>query len=188
MRTGIPSLLAACLAVLAAPGCYRAGGGEEARTYIGIVENSDAFVALVRVEDAVLAYVCDGRATAAWFRGDAEGRTFEAASGEGRLRAEFDDLAARGVFVSEEGGAYGFTAWPATGGAGFYRAAAVIAGSAYVGGWILLGGQQRGAVTRDGVVVDEAGFDPARPVVPLPGGPTLTALPADAATLVESGP
>lgn len=176
------------LAVVFAPGCRRAASGPHVRTFVGYVENSDAFIALVRVEDAVVAYVCDSRSTAAWLRGEAEGRAFVAASGEGRLRADFGKDAVTGTFTSAQGGAYPFTARPAAGGAGFYRATATLAGAAYVGGWVLLGnGQQRGAVKRDGVILQGPALDPARPAVALPGGGTLEAFPA-ARMLTEAEP
>lgn len=175
--------LAALVPLLVLAGCERPPALPDVTTFVGYVENSDAFIALSRVEDRVVAYVCDGRATATWLRGNAEGTTFDVTSGEARLRASFGRDGITGTFTSAQGGAYPFTARPAARGAGFYRATQTIAGVAYVGGWILLSdGQQRGAVKRDGAIVPgpQPRLDPARPAVALPAAGTLMAEPAEA--------
>lgn len=172
--------LGAILGLAMLSGCERAGGAPRVHTFVGYVENSDAFVALVRADDSVVAYVCDGRKTATWLRGEADGRTFDVTAGEARLRAVFERGAITGTFTSAQGGAYPFVARPAAAGGGFYRATATLAGLGYVGGWIVLSdGQQRGAVKRDGVILRDAGaLDPRRPTVTLPDGGTMRAEPA----------
>ena len=177
------SWLAALFTVFALTGCERPSTLPDVTTFVGYVENSDAFVALSRVDDRVVAYVCDGRTTAMWLRGNAEGDTFDVNSSEARLRASFGRDGITGTFTSAQGGAYPFTARPVAGGAGFYRASQTVAGVAYVGGWILLSdGQQRGAVKQNGAIIPgpQPRLDPARPVVTLPTAGTLMAEPAEA--------
>ena len=147
-------------------------------TFVGPVENSDAFIALSRVGESVLAYVCDGGNTATWLKGAATGSAFDLTAGEARLRATIRGGRLEGTFTSAQGGAHAFVAQQAAEGGGFYRAVQSAAGIAYVGGWILLrDGQQRGAVKADGAIIPgpQPTLDPARPEVSLPDGGSLIA-------------
>jgi hypothetical protein len=180
-----PSALAALALAgvfLLLSGCERAASVPRVSTFVGYVENSDAFIALTHLNGEVMAYVCNGRDLAMWLRGDARDRVVELTSSEGHLRAVLDKRGVTGTFTSAQGGVHAFRAQPAAGSSGFYRAAQTVAGLGYVGGWILLSdGQQRGAVKADGVVIEGAvePLDPARPVVSVPGGGTLTAQPVE---------
>ena len=172
------TLALAILLLFPASGCKPAASLPPVVTFVGPVENSDAFIALSRVGESVLAYVCDGGSTATWLKGEASGSAFDLASGEARLRATIRDGRLEGTFTSVQGGAHAFVARPAASGAGFYRAAQTAAGVAYVGGWILLrDGQQRGAVKADGAILSgpKPTLDPSRPEVALPGGEVLVA-------------
>lgn len=184
VRTRIATLgivLAGLLILPLLSGCERAVSVPRVHTFVGYVENSDAFIALTHLDGEVMAYVCNGRDVATWLRGAAHGDVVDLASGDARLRAVFDERGVTGSFTSAQGGAHAFRAQPAALGAGFYRATQTVAGLGYVGGWILLGdGQQRGAVKADGVIIDDAEpLDPAQPMVAVPGGGTLTAQPVE---------
>ena len=170
--------LAVAICFLAGSGCQPAAQGPTVVTFVGPVENSDAFIALSRVGESVLAYVCDGGDTATWLKGEATGSAFDLTSGHARLRATLRDGRLAGTFTSAQGGSHAFVAQRAAEGAGFYRAATTVAGVAYVGGWILLrDGQQRGAVKADGAIIPgpQPTLDPARTEVSLPGGGSLIA-------------
>ena len=162
--------------------CERAVGVPNVRTFVGYVENSDAFIALSQVDGEVMAYVCNGRDMATWLRGSSGDGAVELSSGEAHLRAAYDGSGFSGTFTSAHGGSHAFRARPAAQGAGFFRAAQTVAGLAYVGGWVVLGdGQQRGAVKAGGLLIEGARvpLDPGRPVVALPGGGALTARPVE---------
>lgn len=172
--------LAGLLLLPVLPGCKRAASVPPVHTFVGYVENSDAFIALAQLDGEVMAYVCNGRNVATWLRGSASEDGIDLTAGEARLRATYERGGITGTFTSAQGGSHAFRARPAAQGAGFYRAAQTVAGLGYVGGWIVLSdGQQRGAVKADGVVVEEAlaPLDMAHPVVALPGGGTLRAQP-----------
>lgn len=171
-------VLAALLLLPVLSSCKRAVSVPRVHTFVGYVENSDAFIALTQLDGQVLAYVCNGRDVATWLRGSARGDALDLNSGEARLQAAYDGTGFTGTFTSAHGGSHPFRARPAAQGAGFYRAAQTVAGLSYVGGWIVLGdGQQRGAVKAGGVLVGGtlAPLDPERPTVELPGGGALTA-------------
>lgn len=155
-------------------------------TYVGRVDGSDAFVAFARTGDLLMAYVCDGRTTAAWFRGVPDGRSVRLTAGEAELRATLADDAIEGTFAAGTDGPRTFVARPAPRG-GFYRASATLGSLAYVGGWILLDGEQRGAVKRGGAVVaDVEPLDPARPTLRLADGAVLAAEPTAALLTAEA--
>jgi hypothetical protein len=160
--------------------CERALSVPRVHTFVGYVENSDAFIALAQIDGEVMAYVCNGRDMATWLRGSASEGAIDLTSGEARLQASYGGAGVTGTFTSAQGGAHTFRARPAARGSGFYRAVQTVAGLGYVGGWIVIGdGQQRGAVKADGVLVEGtlAPLDPKTPTVALPGGGTLTAQP-----------
>jgi hypothetical protein len=178
----IVPMLGMLLMLVMLPACERAVSVPRIGTFVGFVENSDAFVGLVRLDDQVVAYVCDGRTTATWLRGQAIRNSISLESDGTTLDGTFDGAGVIGTFTSAEGGVHRFKASPAVDGAGFYRASETIAGSAYVAGWIILrNGQQRGAVKRDGEIMPERDvtLDPTEPSIALPGGGMLTARPAE---------
>lgn len=175
-------VLVGLLVLPALPGCKRAVSLPHVRTFVGYVENSDAFIALSQVDGEVMAYVCNGRDLATWLRGPAGDDGLDLSAGEARLQATFDGAGFVGTFTSAHGGSHAFRARPATQGSGFYRAVQTVAGLGYVGGWIVLSdGQQRGAVKADSLLVEGTlpPLDPERPTVALPGGGALTARPVE---------
>lgn len=118
---------------------------------VGMVEGTDAFIALVPQENnSLVAYICDGQTISAWFRGERNGNEVDLTATSGaQLQANLDGDAAAGTIILADGQSHTFTASLASGEAGLYRAEAAFEGSDYVGGWIVLNdGSQRGAINR----------------------------------------
>lgn len=118
-------------------------------TFVGTVEGTDAFIALVPQENnTVIAYVCDGQTISTWFRGDRTENGIDLAAANGaQLIANLEAETATGRFILPDGQEHTFTAQLATDPAGLYRAEEAIDGTEYVGGWIILAdGDQRGAI------------------------------------------
>lgn len=81
-----PAVLAAVLTVLV--GCGGDGGGGQAAsapgTYVGRLQGTDAFVAVISNGKEVTGYVCDGRRLSMWFgEPDLEGGRAELVSRQG---------------------------------------------------------------------------------------------------------
>lgn len=123
------------------------------RHFAGAVDGTDAFIAFAMDGSKTLAYVCDGETVAEWYHGPAatQGPLALVPTAPGTdlvITAELVGGAVAGsVRLPGDDTDHTFSAQPATGGAGLYRATGEKDGSRYVGGWIqLAGGEQRGAV------------------------------------------
>lgn len=116
--------------------------------FTGAIPGSQAFVAFVREGQHVLAYVCDGQATADWFRGEVQNEALDLAAKSGaRLQATFNAGGVGGTFTPAGGAPVSFTAGAVTAPAGLYRSEGTAEGAEYVGGLIILpDGQSRGLV------------------------------------------
>lgn len=130
------------------------GMAQTAGSYVGEVQGSKAFIALVVSEEGkALAYVCDGESIALWFRGRLEGGVLELQGSagqrlQGRLAGEVS-----GQLTLPDGRSLAFSARAAAGEAGLYRYEGSSSGSAYTGGWIInQKGEQRGAVIGGGTL------------------------------------
>ena len=131
----------------------------DTRTYVGTVQGSGAFVAVVVDGSGALAYVCDGMpadpvgtpsTVQAWFNGTSDGRTVDLRQPAGRLRVQLAGTDMSGTLTLADGSDLIVTGRAVTGDAGLYRAEAE-AGNKTVAGWILgADGQQRGGVASDG--------------------------------------
>lgn len=122
-------------------------------SYIGKVENSEAFIAVILSSDQkVMAYVCDSKNLAQWFTGKLENGSFKITLPSGRtLEGKLGSGDVSGSLTLEDSKSYAFKAIPTSGEAGLYRYAGDIQGSRYVGGWIInQEGQQRGSVIGGG--------------------------------------
>ena len=140
---------------------------------MGQVVGTDAFLGVVIFANReTLAYVCDGTSIAQWFRGPAGPEALAlTAEGGARLNATLTPAAVTGTVTLADGRAFDFTATPATGEAGLYRAHETLDGVEHVAGWVVLpDGQQRGAITAGGRTLPAPRLTPATPTVPVGGG------------------
>jgi hypothetical protein len=151
MRLRLLSLV--LLLLISLPAC---GGDNETAgtasapdgTYVGTVEGSEAYMALVTDGAVVQGYLCDGQGLWVWLEGDVSGGGAELASrrGDDLGEATFSEEEAAGR-VSIDGEEHAFTAQLATGDAGLYRATKGELGEpgSVEAGWIVLhDGSQRG--------------------------------------------
>jgi hypothetical protein len=136
-------------------------------TYVGDIDG-DLFIALDMIElegteqeRAIRAYVCDGADVSVWMTGQFSSDEVTLTSGDHRIMLTSINSAS-GVVSLAGGAEVPFTANLATGEAGLYRAEGTFEGQDYVGGWIVLGsGEQRGALTLGGQVIENPTLDPA---------------------------
>jgi hypothetical protein len=153
--------------VLFTPGAHAA----EAINTVGRVSGSDAFIALVSTGSKAMAYVCDGAKISLWFTGAIkQGRLFESKNPSGaHLIANLSAWSVVGTLELKAGRALSFRTEPVKDAAGLYRARAVISGSSYVGGWIVLpDGEQRGNVVGGGTLFERVllNHNPVRASLP----------------------
>jgi hypothetical protein len=141
--------------------------------FVGTVSGSRAFVAMAVSNSRVIAYVCDSRRIAHWFRGPVRGGKATLASGGYVLRAIIGPHRARGSvsFPDRAGDAHAFTADMAAKPAGLYRGEKTVAGTRYLGGWIILpDGRQRGEVVSGSTDVASPILNPSDPTVDVKKG------------------
>lgn len=122
--------------------------------YVGAVD-SDLFIGISIEGDAgesqeVLIYLCDGEYVSHWFSGEVDASGSGAFTSEDEfeisieLEAAGGDLSGTVAFGDES--QQSFTATPASGDAGLYRAEETFDGEDYIAGWIVLqNGQQLGS-------------------------------------------
>jgi hypothetical protein len=115
--------------------------------FVGTVPSTNAFIALTNTNGSSLSYVCDSSQIATWFSGPVTNNALDLTAANGNhLKATLSASGASGT-VTLSGKEYPFTAAPATGDAGLFRAEQEVNGQKVVGGWIVSGaGQQRGAL------------------------------------------
>ncbi len=128
----------------------------DARSYVGAVEGTAAYVAVVVDGSRALAYVCDGvpadpEGTAptiqAWFNGPSAGDAVDVQQPGGRLQLQLTDTGLTGILTLADGRAAAVSGRAVAGDAGLYRAEAPGSDGVVVAGWILAAdGQQRGGV------------------------------------------
>lgn len=127
-----------------------------AGSYVGKVQGSQAFIALVRSENKLIAYVCDGKEQVQWFRGAVgPNGALEVRTEAGwRLLGALSAEGVKGTVTFADGKTLEYSATPATGEAGLYRYEATVDGARYLGGWIIdQKGEQRGSVIGGGGLV-----------------------------------
>ncbi len=123
----------------AAPAASSEAAAEQ--TFVGKVDGSDTFVAIVTDGTRVLAYLCDGKAVWNYLDGTATATSVRAAEpgAATAIEATVSGTVVSGTVVLDDGGSpRPFTAELATGGAGFFRRAAKAEGSVSNGAWIRL--------------------------------------------------
>jgi len=175
-RTRRPRLIAfgICLLALALAACGGSSSptntpapaaGAIPNSFVGAVPDSDAFIALTTTSGASLSYVCDSKQIATWFKGAVAGNAVDLTAANGNhLKATLTATGASGT-VTLAGKDFPFTAAPATGDSGLFRAEQTASdGGNVVGGWILTAdGQQRGSINKPNGNRDE--FTPAPQLV-----------------------
>jgi hypothetical protein len=138
---------------------------DELITYVGDVDG-DIFIAVDMIElegaeqeRAIRAYVCDGADVSIWMTGQFSGDEVTLASGDHRIvLTRLNSVS--GTLSLAGGDEVPFTAERATGEAGLYRTETTFEGMDYIGGWIILNnGQQRGALTLGGQVLENPTLD-----------------------------
>ena len=134
------------------------------RGFVGTVEGTDAFVALVSGGGEAVVYVCDGADDIAeWFAGPADEGAIELTNGAGaQVEATVSAAGYRGAVTFPDGERHQFEAGPADAGAGLLRVTGAEAESdGVVAGWIVDNdGEYRGSLRVRGV---------ARTAPPAPG-------------------
>ena len=116
-------------------------------TFVGAVPGTDALVALTTNNGTSLSYVCDSKQISTWFNGPVNANAVDVTAANGNhLKATLAASGATGT-LTIAGKDFPFTAAPATGDAGLFRAEQAVDGGKVVGGWIqTLDGQQRGSL------------------------------------------
>jgi hypothetical protein len=116
-------------------------------SFVGAIPGTDAFIALTTTNGTSLSYVCDSKETSTWFNGPISGNALDLTAANGNhLKATLAGSGATGT-VTLGGKDFPFTATPAKGDAGLFRAEQAVTGGKVVGGWIVaMDGQQRGAL------------------------------------------
>lgn len=138
------------------PTAGSAGGALTNGSFVGRVAGSDAFVAIVANGADVMAYVCDGKNLAQWFKGQRQGSAIELTTEDGaRLTVNMTSSAgtgslrqASGTFRAANGEERRFDTAATTtlDRAGLYRGAGVVdGGNAVLGVIVLPSGEFRGA-------------------------------------------
>jgi hypothetical protein len=138
--------------------------------YVGRVEGGGAAVAISVHKGKAVAYICDGHAVAAWYRGTSGGRKLDLTGKNGnRLSLNYRSGKAEG-FVMADGVRYNFSVslvHPRTGVSrppGLYEATAVVKGVAIKAGWIVL---------PDGSQIGSVEYDPNSDIPPTAQAPVL---------------
>jgi hypothetical protein len=115
--------------------------------FVGTIPGTDAMIALTTTNGTSLSYVCDSKQVSTWFSGPVSANALDITAANGNhLKATLAASGATGT-VTLGGKDFPFTAAPAKGDAGLFRAEQEINGGKLVGGWIVnTDGQQRGAI------------------------------------------
>lgn len=146
---------------------------------VGRVVGTDAFVGIAMDDDLVFAYVCDGVPTgtsvSAWFVAASDGTSFTAANPSGAsLQGEEADGTFAGTLVASDGTTQEFSAMLAIASSGLYFGELdPDTDTEAWGGWIIDGGEQRGAVVdrHTGDIVGSPSINPASSSVDVDGAP-----------------
>ncbi|MEV6103420.1 hypothetical protein AB0M28_01735 [Streptomyces sp. NPDC051940] len=138
--------------------------------YAGHTKGRTASIALALRSGKVQAYVCDGRRTEAWLRGDlrADGTMRLTGKNGATLTAALKDRKITGT-VRLAGGAQDFTASRKGKGTSLFRLSTVVQGRQVEGAWIVQGSEQTGIVTSDGAPSAAPPIDPETGAVTVNG-------------------
>jgi len=154
----------------AVPTATASGYAPPKADYVGRVEGGGAAVAISVHKGKAVAYLCDGHAVAAWYRGTAAGGKLDLTGKNGaRLRLNYGSGKAEGL-VMADGVQYNFSVslvHPASGATrppGLYEATAVVHGIGIKAGWIVL---------PDGSQIGSVEYDPLSAIPPTAQAPVL---------------
>ncbi|GAF44763.1 hypothetical protein [Rhodococcus wratislaviensis] len=130
-------------------------------TYVGSVDGSDAYVALARSGDEMIAFLCDGDQMWTWMTGTMDGDKASLSSPDGAtLTASMSDGTVTGQVSAPGMPDKAFVAHPAGADEGMFRAATNRDGADYTLGWIMTADGVRGlerqanGSTAGGIAVD----------------------------------
>jgi hypothetical protein len=147
-------LLAACGGSSGSSGGSSSGGAAAGHTWVGKLQESDAYIAIMKVGLDHLIHITDGKQLSVWFEGNASGAvagyfTFYNDSG-GSIINNPADNGFGGTVTVAQGQHFKYSVVPAKGEAGLYRARDGSGESAWI---VLEDGSFRGAKrTTDGKV------------------------------------
>jgi hypothetical protein len=143
--------------------------------YSGHVDGATASVAVSVRDGHAIAYVCDGKKTEAWLKGNAaDGKLDLRDAKGGDLAAKIDATTITGT-VTADGKTWRFTAPMTTKPAGLYRANATVQGRSSKVGWIVQpDGTQVGILNTGEVLTAAPLLNPAAGTASV-GGTTITA-------------
>ncbi|MFC9550522.1 hypothetical protein ACFTWF_06690 [Rhodococcus sp. NPDC056960] len=114
-------------------------------TYVGTVDGTDAYVALARSGNDMVAFLCDGDQMWTWMTGTMEGDTATMSSPDGAtLTATMSDGTVTGQVSAPGMPDKAFTAQPAAAEEGLFRATTNHDGADYTLGWIMTANGVRG--------------------------------------------
>jgi hypothetical protein len=134
--------------------------GLMADSFVGAVDE-DLFIGVMvaphppeQVQKDIVVYLCDGAEVSTWLFGKTTSDSVVLENGDTRIELSLGTESLSGN-ITHAGTTQAFTANLATDGAGLYRAEETLETQDYVGGWIILNSfEQRGAITVDGLVVE----------------------------------
>ncbi len=137
----------------------------EMEHYVGAIDDNLFIGVAVSPEEAgsegprtVAVYLCDGETVSQWLREEVTGQEARLVAGDTSVDVTIADNSVSGSVTLADGASRPFTAVPATGDAGLYRAEWTLAGADYVVDWVVLAdGRQRGSLDGKGndvIVVD----------------------------------
>ena len=175
----LPRAFAGLLVAAVIAGCGGddgGGGGEAAATdlavgsFVGLVDDTDAYIAVVSDGEKLAGYVCDGKTVSVWFKGEISD---DAATLRARTEQELGEVQFLGDTADGEiaidGQRRSFSAEIAVGDAGLYRAfnEDTQAGTVEVGWVVLNEGSQRGATNFVDPIASERAVEPAPFIDPI---------------------
>lgn len=137
-------------------------------TWAGTVSGGVS-IAIATKDGEAIAYLCDGRNVEAWLHGSAVNGELTLSGSDGaELIGVYDEETAAGT-VTVGGRSWDFSAATVRPPSGLYRATANVRNAEFVGGWIVVDGEQVGLGVLDGDVVAVPPVDPGSATVYIDG-------------------
>jgi hypothetical protein len=169
-KQAVAVLLTMLVSVTISPAAATAHGASP-RGYVGTVSGTRAFVAVVVRGSHVVAYVCDSRKIAQWFKGVVHAQKATLISRDGYvLHVTLGQRRATGSlrFPGQTTVVHGFAAGRDAKPSGLWRGTKTVRGRQYLGGWVILrDGRQRGEVVSGSTDVGSPRLNPADAKVPV---------------------
>jgi hypothetical protein len=165
MRWALVVLLGTILLAVAGCGSGDEGGGvpegAAVGSFVGLLEETDGYIAIVSDGEQLVGYACDGKAISIWFKGDVGGTSADL---KARTEQDLGEVAFLGDTADGEieigGERHSFSAEIAVGDAGLYRG--VDPDATVEVGWVLLNdGSQRSGTNFIDPITDLPTVEPA---------------------------